>query len=108
MANVFKNAAAAGVGTTATTIYTSPTLTTATIIGLTIANVHTAPVYVNVIATINSTDYYLIKAAAVPLGGSLVPIGGDQKVVLKAADSIKISSSAASSVDVVLSALEIT
>lgn len=108
MANTFKNAGVAGIGTTATTIYTAPSATTSTIIGLTIANVHTAPVYVNVWANISGVDYYLIKAAAVPLGGALVPVGGDQKLVLEAADSIKVSSNVATSVDVIVSALEIT
>lgn len=108
MANTFKNAAVANVGTTTTTVYTAPSATTSTIIGLTIANTYTAPVYVNVWLSTGGVDYYLIKAAAVPLGGALVPVGGDQKVVLEAADSIKISSSAASSVDVIVSALEIT
>ncbi len=108
MANTFKNAAVAGVGTAASTIYTTPTGATSTIIGLTIANVYTTPVYVNVLVSISGVDYYLIKAAVVPLGGALVPVGGDQKLVLEAADSIKVSSNAAASVDVIVSALEIT
>jgi hypothetical protein len=44
----------------------------------------------------------------VPVGGSLVIVGGDQKVVLEAADALKVVTSAASSADVVISYLEIT
>jgi hypothetical protein len=50
----------------------------------------------------------LIKEAPVPSGGSIVIIGGDQKVVLEVGDSIKIKSDTAASVDVVMSILEIT
>ena len=44
----------------------------------------------------------------ISVGGALVAVGGDQKVVMNAADVIKVSSSAASSIDVTLSILEIT
>lgn len=57
--------------------------------------------------TSGGTDYYLVKGATVPVGGSLVPIGGDQKLVLEAADVLKVISSAASSADVIASLLEI-
>ena len=50
----------------------------------------------------------LLKDAPVPVGGALVPIGGNQKIVMVTGDSIKVNSSAASSVDAVLSVLEIT
>ena len=55
-----------------------------------------------------SNDTHLIKDAPVPSGGSIVIVGGDQKVVLETADSVKVSSNTASSVDVVMSILEIT
>ena len=51
---------------------------------------------------------YLVKDAPIPIGSSLVAVGGDQKVVMNAADVIKVSSSAATSIDVALSILEIT
>jgi hypothetical protein len=50
----------------------------------------------------------LVKAAVVPVGGSLVIVGGDQKVVLEAADVVSVVTSAAASADAVLSVLEIT
>ena len=53
------------------------------------------------------TDYYIVKTATVPVGGALVPIGGDQKLVMEAADVLKVVSSAASSADVIASLLEI-
>ena len=108
MAEVFKNyTSSSSVGTTETTIYTPAAGTTAVIIGMTIANVLTnTQVAVDVRATINGVTVYLVRGAAVAVGGALVPIGGDQKVVLEAGDSIKVTSSNAASIDVLLSVLE--
>ena len=49
-------------------------------------------------------DYYIVKSATVPVGGSLEAIGGN-RVVLIASDALKVVSSAASSADVVVSVL---
>ena len=43
-----------------------------------------------------------------PVGGAVVPIGGDQKVVLEATDILKVTSSASSSADALVSVLEQT
>ena len=107
MANTFKNQFSKNVGTSAATIYTCPSATQTTVLGMTIANVTSSNITVDVYVTSSATDYYLVKGALVPVGGSLVPVGGDQKVVLEAADVIKVVSSAASSADVVMSILEI-
>jgi hypothetical protein len=106
MASTFKNYVASAVGTSANTLCTSPGQTT--VIGMSIANIIAAPVTVDVYVTISAANYYLVKGATVPVGGSLVPIGGDQKVVLETGDAIKVVSSTASSVDVIVSTLEIT
>ena len=58
--------------------------------------------------TASAVDYYLIKDATVPVGGTLVVVGGDQKTVLVTSDALKVISSAASSADVVTSVLNIT
>ena len=51
---------------------------------------------------------YIVKNAPIPVGGSLVVVGGDQKLVLEPGDTVKVTSSQASSADVVLSHLDIT
>jgi hypothetical protein len=51
---------------------------------------------------------FLVKNASVPAGGALVPVGGDQKVVVEASDVIQVQSSAATSLDVIVSVLEIS
>lgn len=109
MANTFKSFGLSSVGTTLTDAYTAGTGVTATVIGTSIANVGVSTlVTVDVTLTKGVTDFYLIKNAPIVPGGTLVVVGGDQKVVLEPGNKIKVKSSLASSVDVVVSVLEIT
>jgi len=108
MANTFKNSFSKNVGTSPVTVYTAPSSTQTTLIGFSVANVSSSPITCDAYLTSSATDYYLIKTGVVPVGGSLVIVGGDQKVVLEAADALKVVMSAASSADVVISYLEIT
>ena len=117
MANDFKLKTFAGGSTAANsdmTIYTCPASTETTIIGMSIANITTSQITVDVKIESNTVDtetnanVFVIKDAPVPVGGTLVPIGGDQKIVLQATDVLKVQSDTANSADVVLSILEIT
>jgi hypothetical protein len=108
MPNTFKNFHSKNVGTSATTVYTGPSATQSTVIGMTVANVSNANINVDVYLTVGGVDYFLVKGALVPVGGALVPIGGDQKVVVEATDAVKVVSTAATSADVNLSVLEIS
>ena len=109
MANAFKLKTDTAVGTSAATIYTCPSSTETTIIGLAIANIVSSQIAVDDQIEINDADnIYVVKAAPVPVGSSLVVVGGDQKVVLEASDVLKVTSDTASSADVSLSILEIT
>jgi hypothetical protein len=108
MPNTFKNSFAKNVGTSAATVYTCPSATQTTLIGLSVANTTTSPITCDAYLTSSAVDYYLVRGATVPVGGSLVIVGGDQKVVLEVADALKVVTSAASSADVVVSYLEIT
>lgn len=101
MANNFKSYQQTSV-TTEQTVYTGPVDTQSTIIGMTVANTSTNAVMVDV--KLNTA--YLVKGAPVPLGGSLVVIGGNQKVVVEPTDTISVSAS--NTVDVITSALEIS
>ena len=105
MANTFKNYLQR-VSSSNTTILTVAASTQTTVIGMSIANLTTAPISCNVFVTSSATDYYMVKDDTIAVGGDLIPIGGDQKLVLEATDIIKVSSTAAC--DVILSALEIT
>ena len=110
MANTFKRKLSRGIGTSLTAIgsYAVPSSTATTVIGLAVANVTASQVIVDATVNDGANDTYLIKSAPIPSGGTLVIIGGDQKVVLETLDSIKIKSNTAASVDVVMSILEIT
>lgn len=108
MANTFTSYLNQNVGTSAATVVTVSGGTQTTIIGMSCANTTSSPVTVSAYITRTATDYYLIKTATVPVGSSLVIVGGDQKVVLVASDVLKVVSSAASSLDVVTSVLNIT
>ena len=108
MANTFKNAVSSAIGTSQTSVYTVPASTTTTVIGLTVANIESSAITVDVVITDTSggTSVYLVKGATVPVGGALVPVGGDQKIVLETTDIIKVTSDTASSADVIVSVLE--
>jgi hypothetical protein len=108
MANTFTSYVAKNVGTSASTLVTVGASTQTTLIGLSCANTTTSPVTVDVYITRSAVDYYLIKTGTVPVGGTLVVVGGDMKTVLITSDALKVVSSAASSVDVVASVLNIT
>jgi len=105
MSNTFKNYFGKNVAAN-TTIFTAGGGVQATIIGMSIANITAAPISCNVFITASGVDYYMVKDASIAVGGALVPIGGDQKLVLEAADAIKCS--ATSNCDVILSVLEIS
>jgi len=108
MANTFTSYMNKNVGTSAASVVTVGASTQTTIIGLSAANTTASPVTVDVYITRSSVDYYLIKGATVPVGGTLVVVGGDQKVVMVTSDILKVVSSAASSIDAVTSVLNIT
>ncbi len=110
MANTFYRKLSANVGTTSTAIgsYTVGASTTTIVVGLTVCNVSGSTINVDVTLNNGSTDYYLVKGAPISAGGALVPIGGEQKIVLATGDSIKVKSDAATSADAILSIMEIT
>lgn len=110
MANAFKRKLSRQIGTTPTTVggYTVGSATQVTVIGLSLANTTALDVTASVALNDGVNDYYLVKDAPVPNGGALVLMGGDQKLVMQTGDSIIVTSSAATSVDAVLSILEIT
>lgn len=107
MANTFKSNVALNVETTGNTVYTCPAATQTTLIGLTISNKSNGSITANAYLRRSSVDYSIISNAIIVSGSTLVPIGGDQKVVLQAADELKITTSANNAVDAIASLLEI-
>ena len=109
MANTFKNALSRNVGTSAVAVYSAPTSPAAKsiCIELDVCNTSSSSVTCDAYITSGGLDYYIVKGAPVPVGGSLQIIAG-QKIVLNGAnsDSLKIVSSAAASLDCIASILE--
>jgi hypothetical protein len=108
MANTFTSYLNSSVGTSAATVTTVGAATQTTVIGMSVANTSASPVTVDVYITRSAVNYYILKGATVPVGGTLIIVGGDQKVVLITSDALKVVSSAAASLDVVTSVLNIT
>lgn len=105
--NTFKSYFSKNVGTSAASVYTCPSATQTTLIGLSMANTSAAPITTDAYITRSAVNYYLVKGATVPVGGSLVIVGGDQKVVMQASDVLYVVNSAATSGDCATSLLEI-
>ena len=119
MANEFRNRTLTGVGTSATILYATPDGKTSIVLELDVANTTSSVVE----ATVELLDYsdasgsgvgtnwkHIVKNAPVPAGGSLMVVAG-QKIVLEersggTGDAIRITSSAATSLDVVSAILE--
>ena len=124
MANTFRNKTSKGVGTSyfqvgansagasQTGAYAVPSSTETTVIGLSLSNKTTSSVDVDVALSTtmaNTTnDISMASAVPIPAGATLVLVGGDQKLVMETTELIKVKSSAASSIDVIMSILEIT
>ena len=109
MANAFKNRTLRAVGTSPVDVgAVVASSTETTLIGMTIANRVSSVISVDVQLHDGSNATYIVKAAPVPVGGSLIVVGGDQKIVLNVGHKIIVTSNTASSADVIMSFLEIT
>jgi hypothetical protein len=120
MANNFKNKLSANIHHASSAVaalptyanvggYSVPTGCVATVIGMSIANMNTAAaacveIQINS-ATGPAGNITIVKNAPVPIGGSLVAVGGDQKVVLQVNHSMQVKATTGN-VDVVMSILE--
>lgn len=109
MANTFKNSITGSIGTTGVGVYTAPSQSQVTVIGLNLSNVVSENIYVDVKVhdVSQGTEVFMTKDILIPAGGSVALIGGDQKVALESEDFLSVTSSAATSVDVITSVLEI-
>lgn len=99
-------------GASQTGAYTVGADTQATVIGLSVSNVTTSSVDIDIaLATTMANitnDISICSNLPLPSGSTVVLVGGSSKLVLTTGDMIKIKSSATASLDVVMSILEIT
>lgn len=101
MANKFNRYVVTGV-TTNTAVITCPADTTITVIGLVISNTSG----VNTKVAVELAGGHIVKNATVIKGSAIVPIGGEQKIVMVAGDTLSVSADYL--VDVIASVLETT
>ena len=109
MPNTFINRISGSIGTTETTIYTTPAVTTTTVIGVAVANRLQSNILVDVriLESGSLNTAFLCTGSLIPPGSNIILVGGEQKVVLETGDSLRLRSNVASSADIVVSALEI-
>lgn len=86
--------------TTTTDVITCPASTVMTIIGITVANVSG----IDTVASIKIAGAYLLKDFILNSGSAIVPVGGEQKIVLVTGDTLNITANYG--VDVIISVLE--
>ena len=110
MANTFFRKFSANVGTASTTVgtYSVPAATTAVVVGLSLSNVTGSTIAASAYINNGASSYYLVKNAPVAAGGTLILVGGDQKLVLQVGDNVVVKSDTATSIDAVMSVMEIT
>lgn len=110
MANTFTRKLSQNIGTSAIQVgvYTVAANTTAVVVGLTMTNNTGSAITANVWLNDGAANTFVTANAPISSGASLVAVGGDQKLVMVTGDKIYVQSSAASSVDAILSILEIT
>jgi hypothetical protein len=111
MANTFTRKLSRSVGTSAIEIgsYTVPSDTTTVVVGLSVTNRTGSAITANVYIQDSSLENtYIVTNAPVSSGSSLVVGGGDQKLVLITGDKVFVQSSASSSIDAIMSIMEIT
>lgn len=100
MANTFKNYTSSSVGTSPVTTYTVPSSTTAVMIGCSVSNTSASQIAVDV----QVAGVYLVKGAPIPANSALSLLDG--KIILETTDTVVVTSSAATSADVIVSVLE--
>lgn len=111
MAEALDSQLTASIGTVETDVCVpSTTGAVRTIIGLSVSNTTAAPIKVTVRKKRGATTVSLVTNAPVPVGGSLIVIGAEQKSVVKQAttDKVTVQSDTAASCDVDCNFLEQT
>lgn len=108
MANTFKSKTKASVGVSTVGVYTVPSATVSTVIGITLANVSGGGINVGIgISRTGSDSVSLLKNVPIPQGSTLEFMQGN-KIILEATDVLTAVSDVASSLDVAVAILEMS
>ena len=104
MAQNFRRYTSDNVGTSPVTVFTANSFDT--IVGISVANVTSSSIAVDVYINDGSNDIYLVKGAPIPIGAALQIIDGGARFVVQNNDALKVVSDTASSADVWVSAVD--
>tara|TARA_R100001082_G_scaffold74086_1_gene42729 strand:+ start:271 stop:615 length:345 start_codon:yes stop_codon:yes gene_type:complete len=107
--NFRRHKSSAPVGTGATAIYTATSSTYNAVVGISLANVHTAAINVSAYVDVGGAGtnlVYLIKDAPLPVGSALQVLDGGAKIVMEDSDILKVKSDIASSLDAYVSVVQ--
>lgn len=100
----YRNKTVKNVGTTPVVVCTVPEGMQYLVAGLTLANIVGATVFADI--TLSSAEdnheVYIIKRGKIPVSMTMVPVANETTLTLEAGDQLKIKSSTANSIDVVL------
>lgn len=108
MASTFKNYFTQNIGTTNTAIYTSPAGSNSTVIGISMCNITGQTISGSIFVSSSGANTFMVKGCTLTIGSALVPVGGDQKLVLEGGDAIYVYSNTANAIDTIVSVLELT
>ena len=110
MATTFKNVLTSGLGETPTTVLTTGPTVKTTLVGLSLTN--TTPdiimASIQLQDTIANTSAYYVQNIVIPPNTSARVINGGERLVLGSSTNIVINSNTNSSIDLVLSYVEIS
>tara|TARA_R100000734_G_C3312984_1_gene104182 strand:+ start:1296 stop:1637 length:342 start_codon:yes stop_codon:yes gene_type:complete len=113
MANTFKLKTKANLTTSLATVYTVPSSTSVVVLSISLSNTTANSVTADIQIVSDTSDtetnanVYLGKNLPIPSGGTLEIMQGN-KLVLQTTDVIKAKASAGSSVDILVSIMEMT
>tara|TARA_R110000772_G_scaffold210552_1_gene321278 strand:+ start:137 stop:472 length:336 start_codon:yes stop_codon:yes gene_type:complete len=107
MAQNFRRYIERAIGTSATDIPDGTNFDSYdTIVGINLANIVAQQITISVYISNGGNNYYIIKDAPIPAGSSLQLLDGGAKFVVQSGDKLNIISDTASSLDVVVSAVD--
>lgn len=106
MGQTFISTANVDITVAGNTVYVVPAATKTAMMGLSVANKSSTTIIANVWFTRSAVDYIIAANVVIFSGSSFIPIGIDQKMILLAADALKVNANLAGGAHVVSSGLE--
>lgn len=112
MTTIFKNKVAPAIGTTPVSVLTTASTVRATVIGLSLTNLTNEALRVSISLVDNGVDpaveAYYIKDVILPANQSLRAVNGGEKLMVAPDNQLLINSNVDSSIDAIVSYVEIS